>query len=143
MKQLLSKEGLKQLISYVFVGGIAAIVEWVFFWFFSNVLNLNYILATVLAFMFSTAANLILGRVWTFKDNKAYEGKRVKETVLIYAVSALGLLFNMLLMYLFVSVIGWNTSFLKVISKILSTGIVFFWNFFIRKLVIYRKKEED
>ena len=89
--------------------------------------------------MFSTAANLILGRLWTFKDNNSYKDKRVKETVLIYVVSAIGLLFNMLLMYIFVTLLKMDTPLLKVVSKVLSTGIVFFWNFFIRKLVIYRK----
>lgn len=139
MKDLLNNKSIRQFISYVFVGGIAAIVEWVFFWLFANVLNLNYILSTVLAFMFSTAANLILGRLWTFKDNNSYKDKRVKETVLIYVVSAIGLLFNMLLMYIFVTLLKMDTPLLKVVSKVLSTGIVFFWNFFIRKLVIYRK----
>ena len=54
-------------------------------------------------------------------------------------MSAIGLVFNVLLMYLFVTVIGLNTSFLKTVSKILATGIVFFWNFFVRKLFIYKE----
>ena len=143
MKQLLKSESIRQFISYVFVGGIAAIVEWVCFWLFSNVIGMNYILATALAFIFSTAANLVLGRVWTFKDNHSYEGKRVKEAVIIYVVSAIGLLLNMLLMYIFVSVLHLDTPLLKVVSKVAATGIVFFWNFLIRKLVIYRKKEDS
>ena len=112
MKQLLAKDNIKQFISYVFVGGIAAIVEWVCFWLFADVLDLNYIFATALAFIFSTAVNLILGRLWTFKNNKTYSGKRGIEIVLIYSVSALGLVFNMLLMYLFVSVFGLDTPLL-------------------------------
>lgn len=138
MKKLFEIPIIKQFISYFFVGGIAAIVEWVMFALFANVIGMNYIFSTCLAFVFSTAMNWILGHIWTFKDNKSYENKKIKEILLIFAVSVIGLLFNMGLMYLFVTVIGLDTAILKTISKIISTGIVFFWNFFIRKFVIYK-----
>ena len=142
IKKLLTAQNIKQFFSYVCVGGVAALVEWGMFTIFSNVLGLSYLLATALAFIISTAVNLILGRIWAFKGNKNYENKRLKETVLIYVVSAVGLGLNLLLMYLFVTVIGWDSDLLKVVSKVLSTGIVFFWNFLIRKFVIYRDKGE-
>lgn len=138
MKKLLDIPFVRQFISYFFVGGIAAIVEWVFFALFSNVLDIHYIIATCLAFVFSTAANWGLGRLWTFKDNTSYVNKKAQEIFLVFAVSAIGLLLNMGLMYLFVTVLSLNTSILKTISKIVATGIVFFWNFFIRKYVVYK-----
>jgi len=62
------------------------------------------------------------------------------DVMLAFNISiALIIVFNVLLMYLFVTVIGLNTSFLKTVSKILATGIVFFWNFFVRKLFIYKE----
>lgn len=138
MKKLLKIAFFRQFFSYFLVGGIAAIVEWVSFALFSNLLNVNYIAATCLAFIFSTAANWFLGRLWTFRDNKSYIGKREKELLLVFTVSALGLLLNMGLMYLFVTVLRLDSAMLKIIDKIASTGIVFFWNFFMRRLVIYK-----
>ena len=125
------KKIIQQFISYFFVGGISAIVEWIFFALFANFVELNY--------LFATATNWFLGRKWTFKGNKKYIEKPKQEVLLVYFVSAIGLVFNVLLMYLFVTVIGLNTSFLKTVSKILATGIVFFWNFFVRKLFIYKE----
>lgn len=130
--KLLNKANIKQFISYFFVGGVAAIVEWVMFFIFANVLQINYFVSTVIAFIFSTTANWILGRITTFKDNKA------KEAFLVFIVSAIGLLFNFILMYLFVTVMGFDSSLGKTLSKIAATGIVFIWNFLIRKLVIYK-----
>ena len=141
MRTFFKKPIIRQLLSYVCVGGAAAIVEWVMFTLFSNVLNFHYILATALAFIFSTFVNWLLGRIWTFRESRTYEHKRAKELILVFAVSAVGLLFNMLLMYLFVTVIGLNTPLLKTVSKIIATGIVFFWNFLIRRFVIYRQKQ--
>lgn len=136
--KLLNKANIKQFISYFFVGGVAAIVEWVMFFIFANVLQINYFVSTVIAFIFSTTANWILGRITTFKDNNTYKDKKAKEAFLVFVVSAIGLLFNLILMYLFVTVMGFDSSLGKTLSKIAATGIVFIWNFIIRKLVIYK-----
>ena len=105
MIKLLSRENLKQFISYFFVGGIAAVVEWIMFWLFATVVSFDYMLATVLAFVFSTTANMVLGKIFTFRDNKTFKGKVFKEIIAIFGVSAIGLVFNMGLMYIFVSVL--------------------------------------
>ena len=136
--KLFNKANIKQFISYFFVGGVAAIVEWVMFFIFANVLQINYFVSTVIAFIFSTTANWILGRITTFKDNYTYKDKKAKEAFLVFVVSAIGLLFNLILMYLFVTVMGFDSSLGKTLSKIAATGIVFIWNFLIRKLVIYK-----
>ena len=134
------KDNIKQFISYFFVGGMAAVVEWIMFFLFANVITLNYILSTVLAFIFSTTVNWILGRVFTFKNSKSYKNNVGKEAFAIFLVSAVGLLFNILLMYIFVTVIGFESVIGKTVSKIVATGIVFVWNFLIRKLVDYREE---
>lgn len=139
--KLLNKANIKQFISYFFVGGVAAIVEWVMFFIFANVLQINYFVSTVIAFIFSTTANWILGRITTFKDNNTYKDKKAKEAFLVFVVSAIGLLFNLILMYLFVTVMGFDSSLGKTLSKIAATGIVFIWNFLIRKLVIYKDRK--
>ena len=136
--KLLNKANIKQFISYFFVGGVAAIVEWVMFFIFANVLQINYFVSTVIAFIFSTTANWILGRITTFKDNNTYKDKKAKEAFLVFVVSAIGLLCNLIVMYLFVTVMGFDSSLGKTLSKIAATGIVFIWNFLIRKLVIYK-----
>ena len=135
---VLSKKNIIQFVSYFFVGGCAAIVEWVMFFIFATLLGLQYMLATALAFVFSTTTNLILGKIISFKESSQFENRKLTEAFAIFFVSAIGLLFNIGLMYLFVQVIGLDTDFLMTLSKICATGIVFIWNFLIRKLVIYK-----
>jgi putative flippase GtrA len=69
-----------------------------------------------------------------------YQNKKIKELILVFLVSAAGLLLNLLLMYLFVTVLGLDTHIQKTMSKIAATGIVFFWNFLSRKYWIYNNK---
>ena len=138
MDKMLTSKGSKQFLSYFGVGGVSALVEWAVFSLLEYLLDMPYLLATILAFIFSTTTNWFLGRTFTFKES-AYKDKKAKEIFLVFLVSAIGLGFNLLLMYLFVDVFGMNTNLLKTIAKILSTGIVFIWNFLSRKLWIYRE----
>lgn len=138
MKNLLSNPSVRQFMSYFCVGGISSVVEWVLFSLFANVLNIQYLLATVCAVIFSTTVNWFLGRRFTFKENKRFADKAGQEMLIIFAVAGVGLLFNLALMWLFVDVFGLATDLLKVLSKMAATAIVFMYNFLIRKLVIYR-----
>ena len=137
MDKMFSKKNIKQFLSYFGVGGVSALVEWAVFSLLEYLFDMPYLLATILAFLFSPTTNWFLGRTFTFRES-AYKEKRGKEIFLVFLVSAIGLGFNLLLMYLFVDVIGMNTNLLKTIAKILSTGIVFIWNFLSRKLWIYK-----
>ena len=140
MDKMLTSKGIKQFLSYFGVGGVSALVEWAVFSLLEYLLDMPYLLAIILAFIFSTTTNWFLGRTFTFKES-AYKDKKAKEIFLVFLVSAIGLGFNLLLMYLFVDVFGMNTNLLKTIAKILSTGIVFIWNFLSRKLWIYKENE--
>lgn len=130
---------MKQFLSYFSVGGVSALVEWTLFALLLYLLDMSYPVATTLAFIMSTTTNWYLGRTFTFKDSEAYKGKSVKEYLLVFLVSAIGLGFNILLMYFFVDVLGMNTKTMQTSAKVISTGIVFMWNFLSRKFLIYKE----
>ena len=133
LKKLLNSQGVLQLFSYLIVGGIATVVEWVCFYILSYQAHIHYLLATTLAFVISTAANWLAGRLLTFRG--AEKQPILQELAKIYAVSVIGLLLNLLLMYLFVQKVGLP----KMAGKIIATILVFAWNFIVRKLWIYRR----
>ena len=126
----------KRIILYFFVGGTAALVEWSTFFVMANVCQVQYLLAAAAAFVIATSTNWVLGRRWAFKDGLSGK-KKSKECLQVFFVSGIGLCFDLLLMYLFVSLLGMESSAQKMIAKIMATGIVFFWNYFGRKIWIY------
>lgn len=130
MSQLKENKAIKQLLLYLVVGGIATVVEWVCFYLFVNVGNINYLVSTALAFIVSTFANWLAGKLILFKESQNI----LAELIKIYATSVAGLLFNLVLMWLMVE----QLSMPEMLSKIIATGIVFIWNFVIRKYVIYK-----
>lgn len=125
------KKELKQFILYLFVGGCATLVEWITFFLLDRGTQMHYMPATSIAFIFSTFANWLIGRLVLFHETKSL----VKELVQIYLTSIAGLLMNLLIMWVAV-----DFHFIKdeMIAKMIATGIVFFWNFLVRKLLIYK-----
>ena len=121
-----------QLIQYGFVGGIAALTEWMSYFFFDTVLSWHYMLATVLAFLIATFVNWAVGHYTMFRN--AAKGGMAGEIIGVYFVSGIGLLLNLFFMYVFVAKINISGIFAKVIA----TGLVFIWNFISRKVFIYR-----
>ena len=122
-------EAFKQFALYLVVGGIATVVEWACFWVFNH--WMHYTLATALAFVVSTFANWLAGRLLVFKKSAQ---SLLAELAQIYGTSIVGLLMNLAIMWVAVEQFGVQ----EMIAKIIATGIVFFWNFFVRKLLIYK-----
>lgn len=121
-----------QLIKYVGVGGSAALVEWTSFGLLIKTAHLHYLPAVVVSFLGATAVNYTLSTRFVFVRGRH---STHKELFLLYLVSAIGLLINLLLMSLFVG----RLSFPAMPAKIAATGIVFFWNFGSRKLWVFEK----
>ena len=121
------------LFLYLIVGALATIVEWSGFWIFFDMLRIQYLLATALAFVFSTFANWLLGRILVFRGKQ--NQSLLKELLSIYLTSIGGLLLNLGIMYVMVDF----CSIQEMIAKITATVLVFSYNYLIRKKLIYKK----
>jgi len=136
IKEILTKRFIKQFISYFFIGLCAALVEWISFWIFNEPLKQNIYISTAVAFVLATFLNWILGRNTVFK--KEAKQKRIgKDAASIYIVSGIGLILNMILMWLLADLL----SIYPLLSKITATGIVFMWNFLSRRYFVYKQNE--
>ncbi len=137
MKQKLNKQSLLKLFSYLIVGGGATVVEWAGFWFFHEFCGIQYLAATVIAIVISTFSNWLFGRLLTFRD--AQKGNILLEIAKIYAVSIVGLLMNLGLMWLMVEQLAiWEMA-----AKMIATAIVFAYNYLVRVLFVYRRGSYD
>ena len=121
------------LFLYLIVGGLATIVEWSGFWFFFHMLHIQYLLATALAFVFSTFANWVFGRLLVFRGKQ--KQSLLKEIASIYLTSIGGLILNLLIMYVMVDFLSMG----EMVAKITATVLVFSYNYLIRKKLIYKK----
>jgi putative flippase GtrA len=136
IKQLLTGESVKQFFIYLVVGALATVVEWGVFYALDYLQIMHYLLSVTIAYVISTFANWLFGKVLLFHEKQNIW----KELGKIYATSVVGLLLNWLIMWLLVDclVMFGLPGMSEMIAKIIATAVVFFWNFIIRKFVIYK-----
>lgn len=121
-----------QLLKYVGVGGTAALVEWSSFALLIRHAHLHYLTAVTVSFLAATAVNYVLSARFVFVRGRH---PAHRELFLLYLVSAIGLVLNLLLMSFFVGYLSIHA----LPAKIASTGTVFFWNFGSRKMWVFER----
>ena len=129
-----------KIILYLFVGGTAALVEWGLFYLFFYYLLLGLglsvdtltMVATALAFGLSTLYHYFLGNILVFDSGSKYD--KSKELSLVFLVSIMGLVFNLVLMYVFVGLLSWQ----PMLAKVITSCIVVVWNYLSRKKWIFK-----
>ena len=98
---------------------------------FDVIFGIHYTFSTALAFAVSTFSNWGFGKLILFRQKSRNVAGEIFK---IYLISVIGLLMNIAIMFVAIEKIGIS----DMISKIIATGIVFVWNFLIRKFWIYK-----
>jgi putative flippase GtrA len=129
-----TKNGFLQFFRYVFVGGIATIVDWGVYYLLSEVAGIHYLVAHVVSFFAGLITNFVLSKLLVFKANEA-KVNPVLEFVGYAVIGLIGLGLSALIIFLLHGKLGLN----NMVSKIISTLIVLVWNYVARKLILYRK----
>lgn len=117
-----------QFFRYIFVGGIAAVVNIGMLYIFTDIFKIYYLLSNVFSFSLGLIVNYILSKKFVFQDEKAIS--KSKEFIIYAIIGVLGLIIDTLLVGLMTSILG----LYYMISKIISTILVFIWNFGARKI---------
>lgn len=126
-----------QFFRYIFVGGFAAVINIGSLYFFTEVTHIYYLIANVLGFILGLLTNYILSKLLVFSDENKIN--KVTEFIIYAVIGIVGLGLDTGFVWLFTTI-----GFYYMISKIISTALVFIWNFFARKLIyviIDNKKE--
>jgi putative flippase GtrA len=122
-----------QFFRYIFVGGTAFIVDFFFLYFFSDICGIYYLISAVLSFIISVLVNYIMSTRWVFNQDNI--GNKVLEFNLFILISTIGLVFTEILLYFFTDIVG----LYYLVSKIIASIIVLFWNFLARRVMFYGK----
>ena len=125
-------EKYKELIAYVFFGGLATIVSIGTFWLFDRLMN--ELLANLLSWMITVGFAYWTNRTWVF-CSKA-KGKAVwKELLAFYTGRLATLALEEGILLVFVTLLGWNAVLIKIAAQVL----VLVGNYIISKLLIFKK----
>lgn len=123
---------LVQFVRYFFVGGFAFIVDFGLLYILTEYAGLHYLLSATLSFIAGLLVNYIISCLWVFNGSKFKN--RLVEFLFFAAIGVVGLALNDALIWLFTDCIGTHYMF----SKIVAAAMVYLWNFFARKYLVFR-----
>ncbi len=120
-----------QLFKYVFVGGIAYCIDFGSLFFLTEVAKIHYLVSAAIAFILGLLTNYALSIYWVF-SKRTLANKRA-EFLIFSIIGLVGLGLNEVIIWFFTE----SMHFHYLISKIFSTFVVFMWNFFARKKILF------
>lgn len=107
-------------------------LDFCIFLFFTEVVGLYYVVSSAVGFVIGTSLSYILSVYWIFSKRKLAHTRL--EFLIFLGVGLIGVGLNSLFLYIFTEYVGIHYA----VSKIISASIVFFFNFFSRKIILFR-----
>lgn len=122
----------RELVLYVFFGTLTFLVNLFSYFFFKELLGINYLISNVLAWFFSVLFAYITNRIWVFESRSP---NILKEASLFFGGRIFSGVVDTALMYLFIDVLTLGDA----ISKIVVQIIVIILNYVFSKLIVFKK----
>lgn len=118
-----------KIIRYGFVALLAAAADMAALYVSTPILGLPYLSGTAVGFLAGLLVNYLLSIRFVFAGERHKEQKTSVEFAVYTLIGGIGLILSLLLMRLFVGTIGMPVMYAKAVT----TGLVFFWNYFGRR----------
>lgn len=126
-----------QFFRYVFVGGLATVVDWgISALLFYVVFGCKYaVAANTISFAAGLVTNYLLSTMWIFKKSKVKS--KAAEFIGFTLIGIVGLLITAGVTVLFRHWLIAVTMAYQIIAKVAATAISLLWNFFARKFLLF------
>ena len=118
------------------MASIVVLIEIGSFWLLNSVVNINYLMATAISMLVGIILNWLGSKYLVFKESRFLP---VKEFTLVFVVSLVGLAIQITTIYVMVD----KLHLVPLMGKIAAIGITFVWNFFIRRVYIFKQSSKD
>ena len=120
-----------QFLRYLVAGGTATVVDMSVLFVLYQFLHLNYLIAAAIGYACGIMTNFTINVLFVFEST----GRIKKEFVIFVSVGAVGLLWTELILWSLAE----KLAFPVMLAKVVAIIFVLFWNFFMRKKLVFRK----
>lgn len=128
----------RELILYVFFGGLTTLVNWVGYWLLADVFHVPYLWATAIAQVLSILFAYVTNRIWVFESKAKGFSAVFWEMVRFFGCRAASFVLDLLCMRIGVGGLHVN----DMVMKLLSNVIVVIVNYVFSKLIVFRKPKQ-
>ncbi|MDP8221268.1 MAG: GtrA family protein [Candidatus Stygibacter frigidus] len=123
-----------QFFRYLFVGGLAAIVDLAASSIAVRVFGIYEVYAIIISFILGLSVNYILSSLWIFRNRKIE--KQSYDFIAFAIIGIIGLLLKAGIVWFLTEMPHMMIEF----SNSIAIVLVFIWNFLARKYLLYNKK---
>jgi putative flippase GtrA len=120
-----------RFMKFCLVGGSNTLITLLSFYILSTILNVNYILSSMLGYCLGMMNSFILNKRWTFYDS---EKRILPQFIKFVVVNSLSLGVNLLVMYTLVGKLNLD----RMLSQIIATGFSIVSNYVGSRLWVFR-----
>lgn len=133
------KEKFIEFIKFSIIGGIMTVLSLLLFYFFIELLNVEYLVSNILSYTIAVILSFFLNSKFTFNvSDQNFKVKSVK--IFKYTVMKLVmLLLDSILLFVLVDLLKFNVYF----SKILLTIVLFLFTYSISKIIIEKGERNE
>ena len=121
-----------QFARYLVAGGVGFVADFSCLYLLTEIAHLHYLVSAAIGFTIGLLVNYAISRFWVFSRRTIDNG--AVEFAIFAAIGLVGLGLNEAILWTAQEVL--NIHYL--IAKLFSTGVVLFWNFGARKILLFR-----
>ncbi len=130
----------KEIILYVFFGGLTTAVNWVGYIILVRLMggadsNIAVTCATALAEFLSILFAYVTNKKWVFESNAHGFKENFFEMLKFFGARAFSAVLDIVLMYVFVTKLGFNDTIMKLVANV----IIIVVNYVASKLFVFKK----
>ena len=128
----------KELILYVFSGGLTTLVNWGGYWLLADLFHVPYLWATAIAQIVSILFAYVTNRIWVFESKAKGAAAVFWEMVRFFGCRGASFVLDLLCMRVGVGALHINDKVMKLLSNV----IVIIVNYVFSKVFVFRKPPE-
>jgi putative flippase GtrA len=126
----------REMIAYLFFGGLTTLLSIGLFWLFGIVLQLHYTVANIISWVLCVLFAYVTNRKWVF----ASDGKNIpREILAFFAGRLLSLGGETLILFLCIDLLFMN----ELVAKIIGNVFVIIFNYIFSKWIVFRKQKKE
>jgi len=123
---------MKTVHKFLLLGVLSTLIDYILY-SIAIMLGVNYIIAIILGYSTGLLANYIIARNFIFTSGHKLKSSK-HEFIAVVVIAVFGALFTMAI----VKILSYSLFHMDpLLSRLIAIVIVFFWNYFARKLFVY------
>lgn len=133
----------REMISYLFWGGMAFLLSMVLFWLFASKFGWGEVTSNNIDWIICVIFTFFTNKLFVFRSKTGSAKGFFKEFVEFVAARLFTLLLEDAIIWLLCSKMGWQTEVLELAAKLIGQFVVIVTNYILSKLWIFRKPKKS